>query len=374
MNERQLEYFRRKLLAWKAELLDDSKTHDRRACRTAARNIPDVADRASEETDRALELRTRDRQRKLVAKIDAALRRIDERRVRLLRGHRRADLAQAARRPPDRDAEPGGAGAPRTARKGAPRRLTRSPAASNARRDATRPTAGAPSHGVPPAVAIHRTRFAEYSMRFDRPDTSLSSAPGSAVWRLPSRWHGNAARSSPCWNGRRDHRGRRRPADQPEWRCRARCARASANACAARRRPAQKRSICRRRPRGRTVLSPGSGPARTRAGMAFRLTAPTLVEVLATGGAATGRANRAGARGDCDVAHTPTGVGLTSPTERTESVPFLVGADGAAWSELPRAGGRRRLCFTGQVAWRAMVPADGDRRARASTWGPGAIS
>ncbi|MGB3626280.1 MAG: TraR/DksA C4-type zinc finger protein, partial [Henriciella sp.] len=44
----------------------------------AARNIPDIADRASEETDRALELRTRDRQRKLIAKIDAALRRIDE--------------------------------------------------------------------------------------------------------------------------------------------------------------------------------------------------------------------------------------------------------------------------------------------------------
>ena len=42
------------------------------------RNIPDMADRASEETDRALELRTRDRQRKLVSKIDAALRRIDE--------------------------------------------------------------------------------------------------------------------------------------------------------------------------------------------------------------------------------------------------------------------------------------------------------
>ena len=44
----------------------------------STRNIPDIADRASEETDRALELRTRDRQRKLVAKIDSALRRIDE--------------------------------------------------------------------------------------------------------------------------------------------------------------------------------------------------------------------------------------------------------------------------------------------------------
>ena len=77
MNERQLEYFRRKLLDWKAELLDDSK-HTIEGLQEGARNIPDVADRASEETDRALELRTRDRQRKLVAKIDSALRRIDE--------------------------------------------------------------------------------------------------------------------------------------------------------------------------------------------------------------------------------------------------------------------------------------------------------
>ena len=76
MNERQLEYFRRKLLVWKQELLDQSaetidNLHD------SARNVPDLADRASEETDRALELRTRDRQRKLIGKIDAALRRID---------------------------------------------------------------------------------------------------------------------------------------------------------------------------------------------------------------------------------------------------------------------------------------------------------
>lgn len=77
MNERQLEYFRRKLLAWKADLLDDSK-HTIEGLQEGARNIPDIADRASEETDRALELRTRDRQRKLVAKIDSALRRIDE--------------------------------------------------------------------------------------------------------------------------------------------------------------------------------------------------------------------------------------------------------------------------------------------------------
>jgi DnaK suppressor protein len=76
MNDRQLEYFRRKLLIWKQELLDQSaETLDNLT--ESARNVPDLADRASEETDRALELRTRDRQRKLIAKIDSALRRIE---------------------------------------------------------------------------------------------------------------------------------------------------------------------------------------------------------------------------------------------------------------------------------------------------------
>jgi len=77
MNERQLEYFRRKLLTWKNDLLDESRSTVE-TLQGGTRNIPDVADRASEETDRALELRTRDRQRKLIAKIDSALRRIDE--------------------------------------------------------------------------------------------------------------------------------------------------------------------------------------------------------------------------------------------------------------------------------------------------------
>ncbi len=77
MNERQLEYFRRKLLTWKAEILEDSRDTIS-GMKDQTRNIPDIADRASEETDRALELRTRDRQRKLVAKIDSALRRIDQ--------------------------------------------------------------------------------------------------------------------------------------------------------------------------------------------------------------------------------------------------------------------------------------------------------
>jgi DnaK suppressor protein len=77
MNDRQEEYFRRKLLNWKAELMDDSRDTVA-SMKDQTRNIPDVADRASEETDRSIELRTRDRQRKLVSKIDGALRRIDE--------------------------------------------------------------------------------------------------------------------------------------------------------------------------------------------------------------------------------------------------------------------------------------------------------
>lgn len=77
MNDLQVEYFRRKLNDWKDEL--QVGTRDTiEALQDGTRNIPDVNDRASEETDRALELRTRDRQRKLVSKIDAALRRIDE--------------------------------------------------------------------------------------------------------------------------------------------------------------------------------------------------------------------------------------------------------------------------------------------------------
>ena len=77
MNERQTEYFRRKLLSWKEEILSESRDTVE-GLQENTRNIPDVADRASEETDRALELRTRDRARKLVSKIDGALRRIDE--------------------------------------------------------------------------------------------------------------------------------------------------------------------------------------------------------------------------------------------------------------------------------------------------------
>ena len=76
MNDRQMEYFRRKLLVWKAEILEESRDTIE-TMKESTRNIPDIADRASEETDRALELRTRDRERKLVSKIDSALRRLE---------------------------------------------------------------------------------------------------------------------------------------------------------------------------------------------------------------------------------------------------------------------------------------------------------
>jgi DnaK suppressor protein len=75
MNERQVEYFRLKLLAWKDEILKESKETIGHL-QDENNILPDVADRASSETDRSLELRTRDRQRKLIAKIDAALKRI----------------------------------------------------------------------------------------------------------------------------------------------------------------------------------------------------------------------------------------------------------------------------------------------------------
>lgn len=77
MNDRQREYFRRKLTNWKNSILEGNRDTIE-GMQTGTRNIPDVADRASEETDRALELRTRDRERKLVSKIDSALRRIED--------------------------------------------------------------------------------------------------------------------------------------------------------------------------------------------------------------------------------------------------------------------------------------------------------
>ncbi|AWK86800.1 RNA polymerase-binding protein DksA [Azospirillum thermophilum] len=75
MNPTMREYFRQKLLRWRAELLAES-TETLNSLQEGGIQEPDIADRASAETDRALELRTRDRERKLIAKIDAALERI----------------------------------------------------------------------------------------------------------------------------------------------------------------------------------------------------------------------------------------------------------------------------------------------------------
>ena len=76
MNERQLEYFKQKLLNWKEDILRESR-ETLAHLQAETENHPDLADRATSETDRALELRTRDRQRKLISKIEAALRRIE---------------------------------------------------------------------------------------------------------------------------------------------------------------------------------------------------------------------------------------------------------------------------------------------------------
>ena len=77
MNSRQQEYFRAKLMKWRNEILADA-SQTILSLQEETVKEPDIADRASTESERALELRTRDRQRKLIGKIDAALRRIDE--------------------------------------------------------------------------------------------------------------------------------------------------------------------------------------------------------------------------------------------------------------------------------------------------------
>ena len=77
MNERQRNYFRRKLIGWRDDILRESR-ETLVALQSENENHPDVADRASSETDRAIELRARDRQRKLISKIEAALGRLDD--------------------------------------------------------------------------------------------------------------------------------------------------------------------------------------------------------------------------------------------------------------------------------------------------------
>ncbi|MEP1142707.1 MAG: RNA polymerase-binding protein DksA [Henriciella sp.] len=77
MNGKQKAYFRQKLEDWKTDIIDGAKVTIGNL-QSESSNHPDLVDRASAESDKALELRTRDRQRKLISKIDAAIRRIDE--------------------------------------------------------------------------------------------------------------------------------------------------------------------------------------------------------------------------------------------------------------------------------------------------------
>ena len=77
MNERQRDYFRRKLVMWKEDIIRESR-ETLTVLQNESENHPDFADRASSETDRAIELRARDRQRKLISKIDQAMARVDD--------------------------------------------------------------------------------------------------------------------------------------------------------------------------------------------------------------------------------------------------------------------------------------------------------
>ncbi len=77
MNERQLQFFRVKLEKWKADIIADSYNTISHL-QTDSISLPDSIDRASSETEKGLELRTRDRQRKLIAKIDEALKRLSD--------------------------------------------------------------------------------------------------------------------------------------------------------------------------------------------------------------------------------------------------------------------------------------------------------
>ncbi len=77
MSDRQKSYFREKLINWKNDILREAR-ETLEILQQENANLPDIADRASSETDRAIELRARDRQRKLISKIDAALQRLDD--------------------------------------------------------------------------------------------------------------------------------------------------------------------------------------------------------------------------------------------------------------------------------------------------------
>ncbi len=117
MNDRQRDYFRSKLLAWKDEILRESRI-TLQTLQEENVNHPDLADRASSETDRAIELRARDRQRKLISKIDAALQRIDDNTYGYCEDTGEPISLKRLEARPDRDTLGRSAGAPRKAREG----------------------------------------------------------------------------------------------------------------------------------------------------------------------------------------------------------------------------------------------------------------
>ena len=122
MNARQSEYFRRKLLRWRDDILRGSDVTLRQLKEEDMR-LPDQSDWASAEIQRSFELRTRDRERKLLSKIDAALKRIEDGSYGYCE-ETQADRHQAPRGPADRHAQHRGAGAARAPRARLPRGLT----------------------------------------------------------------------------------------------------------------------------------------------------------------------------------------------------------------------------------------------------------
>jgi DnaK suppressor protein len=168
MNERQREYFKRKLLAWKDEILQESR-ETLLVLQNDNENHPDFADRASSETDRSIELRSRDRQRKLISKIDAALARIDEG----VYGY----CEETPRCAPNRYSVDRGAGAARAAREGLSRRLSCGTPPGRGF-----PRAGKPG-GRPPRSASARRFVFQRQARSAHP----VSSSGDADMRLSSR-------------------------------------------------------------------------------------------------------------------------------------------------------------------------------------------
>ena len=115
MNERQKDYFRQKLTIWRDDILKEAKD-TLQHLQDENQNHPDLADRASSETDRAIELRARDRQRKLISKIDAALHRIDDGSYGYCEETGEPIGTEAPGGAPDRNAFGRGPGAPRAPR------------------------------------------------------------------------------------------------------------------------------------------------------------------------------------------------------------------------------------------------------------------